>query len=91
MTTMETATMPTETRVRAAKKKAKPAAKKKTEKVKGILTLPSGRFEVSVFLGAFERIEDAISAREQGLALRESLKAAPAPAPKKKKARAAAN
>lgn len=75
----------TETHIRAAAKKvAKKTSKKKPEKVKGILTLPSGKHEVSIFLGAFDRIGDAISAREQGLALRESLKAEPAPAPKKK-------
>jgi hypothetical protein len=80
---METQAMPA-TKTRAAVKKVvKKTAKKKLEKVVGVHVLPNGKFEVSIFLGAFDRIEDAIAAREQGLALREALKAAPAPAPKK--------
>ena len=88
---METETLPvvTETRVQPAAKKAavKKTAKKKAAakpaKVKGVLTLPSGKFEVSIFLGAFDRLEEAIAAREQGLALRESIKAAPTPKKKR--------
>lgn len=89
---METQVMPAaEPRVRvAAKKVAKKAKPAKAKKVVGIHTLPNGKHEVSIFLGAFDRIEDAVAARDKGIALRESIKAAPAPAPKKKKAKVAA-
>jgi hypothetical protein len=66
----------TPARTKPAKKKV--AAKKaKPAKVQGIHTLPSGRFEVTLFLGAFDTVEEAIAAREKGIALRESFKAAP--------------
>jgi hypothetical protein len=82
----------TETRTQPAAKKVakktKTAAKaKKPEKVKGIGNV-NGRFEVVMFLGSYDTIEEAIACREKGLAFRESLKAAPAPAPKKKKVKA---
>jgi hypothetical protein len=72
-------------RTKPAKKKA--AAKKpKPAKVQGIHTLPSGRFEVTLFLGAFDTVEEAVAAREKGIALRESFKAAPVKTKKNTKA-----
>lgn len=55
---------------KVAAKKAKPA------KAQGVHALPSGRFEVTMFLGAFDTIEEAIACREKGVEFRKSLKAA---------------
>jgi hypothetical protein len=78
------AAAPAPARTQPAKKKATVKKAAKPAKVQGVHALPSGRFEVTMFLGAFDTIEEAIACREKGVAFRESLKAAPAK--KKRKA-----
>jgi hypothetical protein len=81
--TVMVATPAAPTRNPAAKKKvAKKVAAKKPEKVRGIGRV-GNKFEVVLFLGSFDKIEDAIACREKGLAFRESLKAAPRATKKK--------